>query len=54
MHILRSHGLNLPTPGTVGLASQMRPIVTSVKASTNRAIIMMAPTAPADMPITSV
>ena len=53
-HIRLIHGRNLPTPGTGRLRSQMRPMVTSVNASTKRAAIMMVPTTPADTPITSV
>ena len=50
----RIHGRNLPTPGTMRLRSQMQPMVTSVKASIKRVSIMIVPTTPAEMPITSV
>ena len=53
-HMRRIQGRNLPTPGTMRLRSQMRPMVTSVKLSARRASIMMVPTAPADTPMTSV
>jgi len=52
-HILRIHGLNFPS-FPVGLLSQIRPIVTSVNASTKRAIIIIPPTIAAGTPITSV
>ena len=49
----RSQGLNLPA-GVGRLRSQMRPMVTSVKASTTRATVMTRPTTPAETPMTSV
>ena len=51
--ILRIQGLNFPT-GVILLLSQILPIATSVKASTNRAIIITIPTTAAETPITSV
>ena len=53
-HMRLIHGLNRPTPGTTRLLSHRRPIVTSVTASVSRASIMIVPTAPAEMPTTSV
>ena len=52
-HIRRIQGLNLPACVPRDL-SQMRPIVTSVNASTNLAIIITIPTLKAETPITSV
>ena len=52
-HMRRIHGLNLPT-GVILLASQMRPIVTSVNASTTRATIMTTPTIQPSTPMMSV
>ena len=52
-HIRLSQGRNFPS--LVGLErSTIWPMVTSVKASTKRAIIMIMPTTPALTPITSV
>lgn len=52
-HIRSSQGLNLPW-AVVRERSQMRPIVTSVKASTMRAMVITRPTTPAETPMTSV